>query len=54
MDHKEHLVIQGLVGDQGERGERGGKGLQGDTSDVLSALVAHIPIQLETRYGENM
>ena len=52
--------IQGLVGDQGdcgergEHGERGEKGLQGDTSDVLSVLAAHIPIQLVKRYGKNM
>ena len=52
--------IQGLVADQGDRGERGerderGKnGLQGDTSDVLSVLAAHLPIQLATRYGEEM
>ena len=50
--------IQGLVGDRderGERGERGGrgeKGLQGDTSDVLSVLAAHLPIQLAKRYDE--
>ena len=52
--------IQGLVGDQGERGEHGqrgeqrGKGVQGDTSDVLSVLAAHLPIQLAKRYGEKM
>ena len=28
--------------------------MQGETSDVLSVLVAHIPIQLATRYGEKM
>ena len=28
--------------------------MQGDTSDVLSVLAAHIPIQLATRYGEKM
>ena len=50
--------IQGIVGDQGDRGERGErvergeKGIQGGTSDVLSVLAAHIPIQLAKRYGE--
>ena len=28
--------------------------MQGDTSDVLSVLAAHIPIQLATRYGGEM
>ena len=52
--------ILGLVGDQGERGEhghrgeRGDKGVQGDTSDVLSLLPAHLPIQLVKRYGEKI
>ena len=55
-----HYGTQGLVGDQGDRGERGGcgeqgeKGIQGDTSDVLSVLADHLPIQLVTRYGEKM
>ena len=30
------------------------KGAQDDTSDVLSALAAHLPIQLAKRYGEKM
>ena len=52
--------IQDLVGDQGERGEhgqrgeRGEQGVQGDTSNVLSVLAAHLPIQLAERYGEKM
>ena len=28
--------------------------MQGDTSDVLSVLADHLPIQLATRYGEKM
>ena len=28
--------------------------MQGDTSDVLSVLAAHLPIQLAKRYGERM
>ena len=31
---------------------KGEKGIQGDNSNVLSALVDHLPIQLATRYGE--
>ena len=56
----EHYGTQGLVGEQGdrgeqgERGERGGKGIQGDTSDVLGILANHLPIQLATRYGEEI
>ena len=52
--------IQGFVGDQGdcdergERSERREKDLQGNNSDVLSVLAAHLPIQLATRYGEEM
>ena len=52
--------IQCVVGDQGDRGElderdeRGEKGLQCDTSDVLSVLADHLPIQLGKRYGEKM
>ena len=52
--------IQGLVGDQGERGEHGQRGergekvVQGDTSDVLSVLAAHLPIQLAERYAKKM
>ena len=55
-----HYGTQGLVGERsergkrGERGERGEKGIQGDTSDVLNVLADHLPIQLATRYGENM
>ena len=45
---------QGDRGEQGERGERGEKGIQDDTSDVLSILADHLPIQLATRYGEKM
>ena len=30
------------------------EGIQGDTSDVLSILANHLPIQLATRYGEKM
>ena len=37
-----------------QRGERGEKGVQGDSSDVLSALDTHLPIQLAERYGEKM
>ena len=49
-----HCGTQGLVGEQGDRGERGEKGIQGDTSDALSVLANHLPIQLVTRYGEKM
>ena len=54
------MVLKVLVGEQGDRGKRGGsgergeRGIQGDTSDVLSVLGNHLPIQLATRYGENM
>ena len=50
-------VLVGVQGDRderGERGERGENGLPGDTSNFLSVLVAHIPIQLAKRYGEKM
>ena len=59
-DSKGDKGIQGSAGakdDRGERGElgvKGEKGIQGDNSDVLSVLAEHIPIQLATRYGENM
>ena len=33
---------------------KGEKRMQGDTSDVLSVLADHLPIQLVTRYGEKM
>ena len=52
--------IQGSVGvefDRGERGERdvkGEKSIQVENSDVLSVLADHLPIQLVTRYSENM
>ena len=49
-----HYGTQGLVGEQCDRGERGEKGIQGDTSDVLSVLANHLPIQLATRHGEKM
>ena len=55
-----HYGSQVLVGDkgdsdvQGERGAKGEKGIQGDTSDVLSVLADHLPIQLATRYCEKI
>ena len=51
------VANQGFVGDQGERGERGEreeKCLQGDTSDALSVLADHLPIQLGKRYCEKL
>ena len=33
---------------------KGEKSIQGDSSDVLRVLAEHLPIQLPTRYGENM
>ena len=49
-----HYGTQGLVGEQGDRDERGEKDIQGDTSDVLSVLADHLPIQLMTRYSDKM
>ena len=49
-----HYDTQGLVGEKGDRGERGERdakgemGIQGDTSDDLSVLANHLPIQLAT------
>ena len=48
------LEVKAKRGEHGQRGERGEKGVQGDTSDVLSALAAHLPIQLAERYGEKI
>ena len=55
--HKGVQGVQGAKSDRGERGERGvkgEKGIQGNNSHVLSVLAGHLPIQLETRYGEKM
>ena len=55
-----HYGTKGLVGEKGDRGERGEcgmkgeRGIQGDTSNVLSVLADHLPIQLATRFGEKM
>ena len=39
---------------RGVAGPDGSKGPVGDTSDVLSVLASHLPIQLAKRYGEKL